>query len=136
MLQKILEKFEFFPIRCRVQRAKEIFADCMKEAHCINTDQVELLSHSVLSLKRQIKNQDTELKLKTKASPPHPHPPLTTPNTFPLNNSKKRACWCCGLNFQRAGQDELCVCVYKYICTYNWLGSKHQKERVASMGGL
>ncbi len=68
--QKILEKFEFFPIRCRVQRAAEMFAKCMKEAYGNNCDSSveELLQKRVLSLNRKIKNQDTNQKLKTKAS--------------------------------------------------------------------
>jgi uncharacterized Fe-S radical SAM superfamily protein PflX len=69
--QKILEKFEFFPIRCRVQRAKEIFAQCMHEAYGSSNvsgrNEEELLVHRVLSLNRKIKNQDTGQKLKTKA---------------------------------------------------------------------
>ena len=30
LLQAILEKFEFFPIKCRVQRALEVFKDTCK----------------------------------------------------------------------------------------------------------
>ncbi len=30
LLQAILEKFEFFPIKCRVQRAMELFKDTLK----------------------------------------------------------------------------------------------------------
>ena len=59
-----------------MQRATEIFAECLKESYGSNTeissDQVELQSHSALSLKRQIKNQDTDKKLKTKAMPLSP----------------------------------------------------------------
>ncbi len=35
MLQAILEKFEFFPIKCRVQRALELFKDTNKSRDAI-----------------------------------------------------------------------------------------------------
>jgi hypothetical protein len=75
--QKILEKFEFFPIRCRVQRAKEVFSQCMREAYGStedNNNEEEFLVQRVLSLNRKIKNQETDQKLKTKVSTTAPPP--------------------------------------------------------------
>jgi hypothetical protein len=70
--QKILDKFEFFPIRCRVQRAKEIFTQCMREAYASDnkggSNDDDLLVQRVLSLNRNVKGQDTGQKLKTKAT--------------------------------------------------------------------
>jgi hypothetical protein len=64
--QKILEKFEFFPIRCRVQLATEMFQKTMQDACKDAEENTERLHQRVLSLNRQIKNKDSGQKLKTK----------------------------------------------------------------------
>jgi hypothetical protein len=48
--QEILEKFEFFPIKCRIQRALELFEMAMDPSKKKNAEQPVLLTTKVCAL--------------------------------------------------------------------------------------
>jgi hypothetical protein len=49
-MQKILEKFEFFPIKCRVQRATEMFARFFSQKSDVHTGYEDMLAEQKHSL--------------------------------------------------------------------------------------